>query len=96
MRVGAHDPRNSANLGVMLDVAHGGHAFVETSAQTFDRYFETDLVPELEAISNRLRGAIDLDGHAFQLMQLAAFAERRESRDADLDSVEPRRTEPGG
>lgn len=53
-----------------MDLIHRGLTETKGVPQSFDRNVYSDLVPVLEAISHRLRRAMNLDSHAVDLLRL--------------------------
>lgn len=55
-KVWTHDVGDPINDGVVPKLIHGEPTVTPAIVKRFERYVETDLVPELEAIGNRLGG----------------------------------------
>ena len=76
LHVGANDIADPTDFGVAVDFADASFLLAKAILQCLNCDIEPDLVPELKTVGDSLRGRIDADGDAVDLMDFNSFSQR--------------------
>lgn len=72
-----HNSLDPTDSGEASDLVHREHPFLPSLAERLERHVESDLVPILEAVDNRLCDGVDTNRLAFDPVFLDSFGQRR-------------------